>query len=210
MYLLPYPPTADWILPSTYHVRKRLKMGLWALTMEAWRLKWIPGGFVDQWSQTSVSLMRSRIWIRIWIQIKVKVGFRIAIRWKSGSRLAFNCYPSRNPSDCPITSYGGRARPRISSLPFLSSQINFQTAQPERGNGLLEFRLGSTMRFVWYNGTQYTFDSVKLLNLCSWSWLQYSSRLSGAWHSQARRYGSLFPSQLPQGAKTATTDENEA
>ncbi len=45
--------------------------------MEPWS-----GGYVDQWSQIRITLMRSRI--RIWIRIKVKRGIRIRFlvkRW---------------------------------------------------------------------------------------------------------------------------------
>jgi hypothetical protein len=48
----------------------------WTLTLEAWRFKMESWRVCDQWSQISITLIKSGIGsrIRIWIHIKVNAG----------------------------------------------------------------------------------------------------------------------------------------
>jgi hypothetical protein len=61
-------------------IQQRLKIEPWKLIIDAWMLKMEPWrGSLDQWSQTPITLMRIRIYIRIRIKVKswIRIRFKV-------------------------------------------------------------------------------------------------------------------------------------
>jgi hypothetical protein len=72
--------------------------------MEAWRRrggsKWRRGGSVGKWSQTCITLIRSRIRIRIQTRIEVKSLICIRIKVRSWTRIRIKVMRIRNRNPC--------------------------------------------------------------------------------------------------------------